>query len=43
MDYRELREIRRTLRNHAEVIQANKASIYTANTQIHGNEHNVVS
>jgi hypothetical protein len=43
MDYQELREMRRTLRNHEEFIHANRSLIYTANRKIHENEQNVMS
>jgi hypothetical protein len=43
MDYRELKEIRRVLRNHEEAIQANRTSIFTATTKIHENEQQVVT
>jgi hypothetical protein len=38
MDYRELKEIRRVLRNREEPIQTNRTSIFIATIKIHENE-----
>jgi hypothetical protein len=42
MDYLELQEIRRILKNHEETIQCNMTSIFSITTKVHENEHWVI-
>lgn len=43
MDYMELQEIRRVLRNHEESIQCNRISLFSVSTTVHENEHQAIS